>query len=85
MSNVKTSISIPAELFKQVDRYAKKKRIPRSRIFVEGARLVLKNQTDQELTRRINESLRGIDQAEDRAFARAASASIAKILRDDRW
>lgn len=87
MPNVKTAISIPAKLFKQVDQYARRKRIPRSQVFAEGARRLMKELSDSEITRRINAALENDDQAEERAFARAASASLARVLEreGDRW
>jgi metal-responsive CopG/Arc/MetJ family transcriptional regulator len=88
MPNVKTAISIPAELFKEVNRYAKRKRIPRSQVFAEGARRLLKDLTDRQITERVNDVFSDPKiRHEQRAFARAASASLARFLEreGDRW
>jgi metal-responsive CopG/Arc/MetJ family transcriptional regulator len=88
MPNVKTAISIPAELFKQVDRYSKKKRIPRSQIFAEGARRVLRQQRDEQITHRLNKVFKDPKvRAEQSLWARAAAVSLAEIMKrqDQEW
>ncbi|MGH7180255.1 MAG: hypothetical protein ACREJC_22950 [Tepidisphaeraceae bacterium] len=87
MPKVKTAISIESRLFRQVDRFAKRARVPRSQVFAEGARRLLRELSSKEITRRINAALAGDDQAEERAYARAASASMARIWEreGDRW
>lgn len=87
MQRVKTAISVPADLFRQVNRYAKRNRIPRSQVFAEGARRLLNELSGNEITRRINAALENDDQSEERAIARAASASLARFLEreGDRW
>ena len=81
MANVKTAISIPAELFKQVERYSKKKKIPRSRVFADAVRKLLRDQSDKEITRRLNEVYSDPEvQKEQAEWARLASQSMARLL-----
>jgi metal-responsive CopG/Arc/MetJ family transcriptional regulator len=51
---MKTAISIPDELFKEVDRLAKEKKTSRSQVFSEAVKLYLKKNKSQKLLEELN-------------------------------
>jgi len=51
---MKTAISIPDDLFKEVDRLAKEKKTSRSQVFSEAVKLYLKKNKSQKLLEELN-------------------------------
>ncbi|HEY3244020.1 MAG TPA: hypothetical protein VGM03_11795 [Phycisphaerae bacterium] len=58
MSAVKTAISIPRDVFDQMEQLAKRMRVPRSRLFTRAAQEFVARHAAGELTRQINRALR---------------------------
>lgn len=55
---MRTAISLPDELFKRMDRLASRRRVSRSRVVQDALRKYLA-MNEPDLTRRINDALRG--------------------------
>jgi metal-responsive CopG/Arc/MetJ family transcriptional regulator len=53
---MKTAISIPDEIFEEVDRYAKEHHYSRSEVFVVAIRELLKKQESKKLLHALNEA-----------------------------
>ncbi len=56
---MRTAISLPDELFKRMDRLASRRRVSRSRVVQDALRKYLA-MNEPDLTRRINDALRGL-------------------------
>ncbi len=70
MSTIKTAISLPEPLFKQVDRVASELHISRSRLFSLAAEAYIQQYQNQRLLDAINEAHQGPDE-EEKALAEA--------------
>ena len=71
--HVKTAVSIPDRIYEAAERYARKRRIPRSQVYAEAlARFMAEQESDQDLTAVLNRVCQEVDTSLDE-FGRAAS------------
>ncbi|WP_382306889.1 ribbon-helix-helix protein, CopG family [Herbiconiux sp. UC225_62] len=85
---MKTAISVPDDTFERVNRKAAEIGINRSEFFSRAAELYLRELEADDLTERINESIRrgGPDaEQEAREFARFSQGQAARYVEDDEW
>jgi metal-responsive CopG/Arc/MetJ family transcriptional regulator len=86
---VKTAISLPQALFDAAERAARRRGVPRSRIFVEALEHHLAAEQESDITAQINASL-GHPPTHEEAEEEAASAAFAaeaahRLIRDWEW
>ncbi len=72
---MKTAISIPTPIFQAAERYAKRTQKSRSQLFVEAMVEYLERHTPDEITRRMNETVKAVGDPDD-AFVRQASYNL---------
>jgi metal-responsive CopG/Arc/MetJ family transcriptional regulator len=86
MANVKTAISLPEDLFRLVQQYSKRNRIPRSQVFAQAVRMLLGAEDAAEVTRRLNKVYADPEvQREQSQWAQAASTSLGRKRERARW
>lgn len=85
MPSTKTTILIDTALFKEMDRLAKLKRMPRSRLIARAIREFLRREQSAELTRSLDRSLAGGPADKDRAFLRMAAGDLFRRFKPDKW
>ncbi len=67
MPNVKTAISLDREIFEEMERLARKKKISRSQLFAQAARDLVKRERDEAITDRLNAVYSETPDPEERA------------------
>jgi metal-responsive CopG/Arc/MetJ family transcriptional regulator len=80
---VKTAVSLPRPLFEAAERVARRRNVPRSRIFVEALEHHLAEEQESDITAQINASLAhpmSEAEAEDEASTEAFIAEAARRL-----
>jgi len=80
MPTVKTAISVPSDLFKQMDRLSRKLRIPRSRLFALAVREFIERRQAAEITQRLNQVYGQGESDEDVDFRHAANRALNRSL-----
>lgn len=70
---MKTAISMPDEVYEQVNDYARRHALSRSEVFVIAARELLDAESRADLTARINEALFNADPGPDAEFMQEAA------------
>jgi predicted transcriptional regulator len=82
---MKIAISVPEAISKEVDRLAKKCRVPRSRIYVAAVKEHLKALESKLMLERLNEVHSGEISSEDKAFLAGGLRSLAQILAKEKY
>ena len=86
---IKTAVSLPQRLFEATERAARRRGVPRSRIFVEALEQHLADEEESDITAQINASLAQPmteEEAEEEATAEAFVAEAARgLLPDWEW
>jgi metal-responsive CopG/Arc/MetJ family transcriptional regulator len=86
---IKTAVSLPQRLFEATERAARRRGVPRSRIFVEALEHHLADEEESDITAQINASLAQPmteEEAEEEAAAEAFVAEAARrLLPDWEW
>jgi metal-responsive CopG/Arc/MetJ family transcriptional regulator len=80
---VKTAVSLPERLFEATERAARRRGVPRSRIFVEALEQHLSEEEESDITAQINAALEQPmtqEEAEEEAAAEAFAAEAARRL-----
>lgn len=70
---MKTAVSVPDDLFEEVDRLARRSRRSRSEVYSAVLREYLARHAPDEITATLDEVVAGIDDGSDVAFGRAAA------------
>lgn len=78
---MKTAISIPNEVFEEVERFARRSRRSRSDVFSAAVREYLARHAPDEITDAINRSLESIGATPDRFV----SAAARRVLENIEW
>jgi len=79
MATIKTAISIDKRLFDQMEKLARKRRIPRSRLFAQAASEFLNKQRGLDITEQLNQAYADGETNEDKAFRRAAMHNMRRL------
>jgi metal-responsive CopG/Arc/MetJ family transcriptional regulator len=86
---IKTAVSLPKRLFEATERAARRRGVPRSRIFVEALERHLAEEEEGDITAQINAALdqpMTKEEAEEEAAAEAFVAEAARrLLSDWEW
>lgn len=82
MATTKTAISVPSDLFKQMDQLSKKLRIPRSRLFARAVQEFIERRHAEDLTERLNRVYSKPESREDRELRRAAARAFRRLLEE---
>lgn len=80
-SGMKTAISVPDDVYRDAERYARKAGKTRSQLYSDAVRQYLLQHTPDAVTEAMNDACAKIDQSED-GFARAAAH---RALRRESW
>jgi predicted transcriptional regulator len=78
---VKTTVSVPDDLFRQADRLAKRQRKSRNRLYAEAIGEYIARHDPDEITRRMNE----VADATDTSLDPFVAAATARVLRRNTW
>jgi len=78
---MKTAVSIPDPVFAKADRYARRVKKSRSRIFSEALREYLARHSPDEVTETMDQALAAIDEPHDQFVTQASE----RILRQVEW
>ncbi len=78
---MKTSVSIPDEIFQQAERLPRRTRQSRSRIFSDSLREYLARHSPEEVTNAVNQACADIGETHESFSASAAH----RILRRSQW
>ncbi len=78
---MKIAVSIPEAVFKRGEAEAKRRKIPRSRLYAEALQVFLRKQEND----RVREKLDEIYSTEDSQLPEAVKRAQAEILRRDPW
>lgn len=83
MSAVKTAISIDRVLFEAVEELAKRRKVPRSRLFAEAAQELVRKDRNQRLLEQINASCGDGPDEEQLTFPTMSHCGILEV--SDPW
>ena len=78
---VKTAVSLPRRLFEATERAARRRGVPRSRIFVEALERHLADEEESDITAQINAALAQPMTEEEAEEEAAAEAFVAEAVR----
>jgi len=78
---VKTAVSLPRRLFEAAERAARRRGVPRSRIFVEALEHHLADEEESDITAQINAALAHPMTEEEAEEEAAAEAFVAEAVR----
>jgi len=85
MATVKTAISVRKDVFDQMDRLARRMRVPRSRLFTRAAEEFIARHGAADLTRQINRALATAGELPEDKWARAAFLTSFSRLIEGTW
>ena len=86
MPAIKTAISIEQALFDQAEELAREMNVSRSKLVSLALNEFVRRREEEEITCKLNEACKDFPpDEEDKENIRFSSASIAKILEDDKW
>ena len=80
MSAIKTAISVPKDVYEDMDRLSRRLRVPRSRLFARAAREFLDRHRAEELTEAYNRAYAKGPTVEEKRFLEAARGRFRKLL-----
>lgn len=80
MPTVKTAISVPAHLFEQMERLAKRLRVPRSRLFARAVEEFVKRRRAEEVTAQLDRAYAAGDSAQEKELRRVAAGAFRRLL-----
>ncbi len=73
---MKTAVSIPDEVFKEVERLAKRLKVSRSRLFSMALSEFLARYKSEQVTAQLNQALADIDEPQDPFVTEAARRTL---------
>jgi metal-responsive CopG/Arc/MetJ family transcriptional regulator len=77
---MKTAISVPDDIFEEVDRLAKNQNRSRSEVFVVAVKHYLDNLKSQELLTALNRAYSEKESSEEKSFRRKSKGHFAKRI-----
>lgn len=87
MGHKKTAVSIDEEILKDIDYLSKTTNVPRSRLFEEGAILLIEKRKKPVLLRRLNEIYKDKPEKTENDWLKASSLSHSRLLQkeENKW
>ena len=87
MGHKKTAVSIDEEILKDIDYLSKTSNVSRSRLFEQGAILLIEKRKKPVLLRRLNEIYKGKPQKTEHDWLKASSLSHSRLLQkeENKW
>ena len=82
---MKTAISVPDELFHEVEKIAKEQHYSRSEVFVAALREYLERRRSAKLLAALNEAYSAAESSEEYTVREKSRKRYAKSLRKERW
>lgn len=82
---MKTAISVPNEIFKETERFAKKHRLSRSEVFVIAIKDLLEKERSKQLLEHLNEVYSDIEAKEDIRIREKALKHYSKHILKERY
>ncbi len=80
---MKTAISIPDDIFKEIDRFAREHNYKRSEVFVIAVRDFLEKMKSQNLLEALNKAYSDEESSEEKAFRQKSKKRFAaKVLKE---
>ncbi len=87
MAHKKTAVSIDQEILKDIDYLSKTTNVPRSRLFEQGAILLLEKKKKPALLRKLNEVYKDNPDKTEQDWLKASSLSHSRLLNkeENKW
>ena len=85
MPSAKTAISLPPTLLAEASRWARKLRLPRSRVIAQAMNEYFRRLESREIQSRMDEGNEAGLSEEDRGMLVAMRRVQARLLEDDKW
>lgn len=85
MGTVKTAISLNEELFKEADKFSKRRRISRSRLFADAVDDYMRRQKALEITAKLNEIFSKPRSSQDQEDLRHIEQVGAELAAKEKW
>lgn len=82
---MKIAISLPDDLFREIDRCAKRLRVPRSRLIADGARMIAEKHRAPEATEAWNAAIAAAGQPDVEPAARELRRRSKRAVRRAPW
>lgn len=82
---MKTAISVPDDLFAEVEKIAKEQQYSRSEVFVVALKEYLERRRSARLLAALNEAYEAAESAEEYEVRKRGKGRYAKTLRKERW
>jgi hypothetical protein len=76
---MKTAVSIPDQIYEAAERYARRRKVPRSQVYAEAlAQFVAGQDSEEDLTEALNKVCRKLDTSLDEFGRTASGRSLAR-------
>ncbi len=87
MAHKKTAVSIDQEILKDIDYLSKVSNVSRSRLFEQGAILLLEKKKKPALLRKLNEVYKDNPEKTEQDWLKASSLSYSRLLKkeENKW
>ena len=82
---MKTAISIPENVFREVDTFAKQHHFSRSEVFVKAVQELLQKKTSLDLLNALNKAYAEPETHEDRRMRKALTRNAIRILKEEKY
>ncbi|NOR65719.1 MAG: ribbon-helix-helix protein, CopG family [Candidatus Scalindua sp.] len=82
---MKTAISIPDDLFKDIDKLSKKLHCSRSQILTSAAREFIEKQKNRDIFDAINKAYTENETEQEVSLRRKSKKQYSKLLKEERW
>ncbi len=82
---MKTAISIPDDLFNDIDKLSKELHCSRSQILANAAREFIEKQKNQEIFNAINEAYSESEAEQEISLRRKSKKHYTKLFKEERW
>ncbi len=82
---MKTAISIPDDLFKDIDKLAKKLQCSRSQLLADAARDFVEKQKNRDILDAINKAYSGNETDQEVTLRQKSKNHYAKLLKEENW
>jgi metal-responsive CopG/Arc/MetJ family transcriptional regulator len=82
---MKTAISIPDDIFQDIEKLSKELRRPRSQILVEAAREYIEKQKNRKILEALNKAYSGKETKQERELRKKGKKRYAGLLKGEKW
>ncbi len=82
---MKTAISMPDDIFKDIDKLSKERRCSRSQVLTDAAREYIEKQKNKKMFEQLNKVYSEKETEQESELRRKSKKYYAKLLKGDRW